>query len=53
MGLVLAITAGLVVWLVAWSVGVKAIDAFMVTTLIVLLGALGRILLPKLPGNTR
>ena len=39
MGLVVATTAGLVVWLVLWALGVKAIDAFMIT---VLSGAPGR-----------
>lgn len=29
-----ALTTGLVIWIVAWSFGVKAFDAFMVTMLI-------------------
>ncbi len=53
MGLVLAATAGLVVWIVMWSIGAKAIDAFMITTLIVLLGCLGQILKGYLPGNNQ
>jgi len=51
MGLVLATTAGLVVWLVLWSIGAKAIDAFLITTLVVLVGCLARILMPHMPGN--
>lgn len=51
MGIVLATTAGLVLWIVLWSLGSKAIDAFMLTTIIVLLGATARILAPYLPGN--
>lgn len=51
MGLVLATTAGLVVWLVLWSIGAKSIDAFMITTLVILLGCLARIMVPHIPGN--
>jgi len=51
MGLVLATTAGLVVWLVLWSIGAKAIDAVLITTLVVLVGCLARILMPHMPGN--
>jgi hypothetical protein len=29
-----ALTGGLVIWIVAWALGVKAFDAFMVTILI-------------------
>ena len=35
MGFVLATTAGLVVWIVLWAIGAKAIDAFLVTVVIV------------------
>jgi hypothetical protein len=51
MALVLATTAGLVLWIVLWSIGAKAIDAFMITTVIVLVGATARMLAPYLPGN--
>jgi hypothetical protein len=51
MGLVLATTAGLVLWIVLWAIGSKAIDAFMITTIIVLVGATVRMLAPYLPGN--
>jgi hypothetical protein len=51
MGLVVATTFGLVVWLVMWALGVKAFDAFMITVLVVLVGATMRILLPYLPGK--
>ncbi len=37
MGLVLAITAGLIAWIILWSLGAKSIDAFMVTILFALL----------------
>jgi hypothetical protein len=51
MGLVVVTTIGLVAWLVMWALGVKAIDAFMITLLLVLLGATGHIIAPYLPGN--
>ena len=51
MGLVVATTFGLVIWLVMWALGVKAFDAFMITVLVVLVGATARILAPYLPGN--
>ncbi len=51
MGLVVATTFGLVVWLVMWALGVKALDAFMITVIVVLLGATGRMLAPYLPGR--
>ena len=53
MGLVYSATAGFVIWIVLWSIGVKSIDAFMITVLILLIGAGMRILLPSLPGNQR
>jgi hypothetical protein len=51
MGLVVATTVGLVIWLVMWALGIKAVDAFMITVLLVLLGATMRIIAPFLPGN--
>jgi hypothetical protein len=51
MGLVVVTTVGLVVWLVMWALGIKAIDAFMITLLLVVLGATMRIIAPHLPGN--
>ena len=51
MGLVVATTVGLVIWLVMWALGTKAIDAFMITLLLVVLGATMRIIAPYLPGN--
>jgi hypothetical protein len=53
MGLVLAIAAGLVAWLVLWSLDIKAFDAFMVTVLVSLLGATARMLMPYLPGRRK
>jgi len=50
-GLVLATTAGLVVWLVLWALGTKAIDSFLITVVIMLVGATGRIIASYLPGS--
>ena len=51
MGLVVATTLGLVIWLVMWALGVKAFDAFLITILVVLVGATARMIAPYLPGN--
>lgn len=51
MGLVVVTTFGLVVWLVLWALGIKAIDSFLITVVVVLLGATARMLAPYLPGN--
>ncbi len=51
MGLVLATTFGLVVWIVLWATGVKAIDGFMITTVVIMVAAGGRMLAPYLPGR--
>lgn len=51
MGLVLVTTFGLIVWIILWAIGQKAIDAFLITTLVIVLGAAGRMLTPYLPGR--
>jgi hypothetical protein len=51
MGLVLATAAGLVIWLVLWALGVKAIDGFLITVAIALVAATVHMLQPYLPGN--
>lgn len=51
MGIVLAATGGLVVWIVLWTLDVKAIDSFLLTVVILLCAVLVRTLLPYLPGN--
>ncbi len=40
------LTFGLVVWLVAWAFGIKAFDAFLFTGIIALLAAAVQITLP-------
>jgi hypothetical protein len=49
MGLVLTVTAGLVVWIVLWALGSKGFDAFLLATAITLVGATLRILSGYLP----
>ena len=39
MALTLWTTTALVLWVVLWSIGAKAFDAFMLATLIILIGA--------------
>jgi len=51
MGLILTTTAGLVVWIVLWSLGTTGFDAFMLVVAIVLVGATMRILARYLPGR--
>jgi hypothetical protein len=51
MGLLLTLTAGLIVWIVLWALGAKGFDAFMLAVLIVLVGASLKILSCYLPGR--
>ena len=51
MGLVLATTFGLIVWIVLWALGQKAIDSFMITIIVVLVGATVRMATRYLPRN--
>jgi len=43
------LTVGLVLWIVAWAVGVKALDAFLFTSFITLVAAGVRIARPRKP----
>lgn len=51
MGLVVATTLGLVIWIVLWALGIKPFDAILITALVVIVGATARMLAPYLPGN--
>jgi hypothetical protein len=51
MGLVLTVTAGLVVWVVLWALDTTGFDAFILATLIIVTGATVRILAGYLPGR--
>ena len=43
MGLLLTTIAGLVVWIVLWSIGVKSFDAFLLTIMMVVIAATARV----------
>jgi hypothetical protein len=51
MGFIMTITTGLVAWIVLWAIGVKGFDAFMLATVIILVGASLRILSGYLPSR--
>jgi hypothetical protein len=51
MGLVLTSTFGLIAWIVLWAIGFNALDAFLITLLVVTLGVTGRLLSPHLSGR--
>ncbi len=44
MGLLIASLAGLIFWIVAWSLGAKSVDAFLVTIVVFLIAAAGRVI---------
>jgi hypothetical protein len=44
-------TFSLVLWIVMWSLGTKAFDAFMLVIVIMVTAAIVHIALPHLPGN--
>jgi hypothetical protein len=46
LGLLVALTIGLVFWIAAWAFGVKSFDAFMVTILLVVIAATARLVAP-------
>ena len=46
MGVLVALTVGLVFWIAAWSFGAKAFDAFLVTVLLVVSAAAIRAVTP-------
>jgi hypothetical protein len=51
MGVLLTLTAGLVVWIVLWSIGAKSFDAFLITIVMLIVAAAAHIIWPTLPGN--
>jgi hypothetical protein len=51
MGLILTTTAGLVLWIVLWAIGVKSFDAFLLTLFLIILAVTARMILPSLPGS--
>jgi hypothetical protein len=51
MGLVLVTTFGLIVWIILWAIGAEGLDAFVVSAVIILIGATSKLLAPYLPGR--
>ena len=51
MGLVIAATFGLALWIVMWALGVSGLDAFLVALLVMLLAGAGRVAISHLPGH--
>lgn len=51
MGLVLTLTAGLIIWIVLWALGAKGFDSFMLAAAIIAVGASLKILAGYLPGH--
>ena len=48
MSVLVALTVGLVWWITAWSFGIKAFDAFLLTAALVITAAAARIVKPFL-----
>ncbi|HKP88814.1 MAG TPA: hypothetical protein VJT75_02450 [Thermoleophilaceae bacterium] len=46
MQVIVALTVGLVAWIVLWALGVKSFDAFMITILLVVVAATARLVEP-------
>ncbi len=44
MGVLIAAEVGIIFWIVAWSLGAKSLDAFLVTILIIVIACAGRII---------
>jgi hypothetical protein len=51
MGLLLTLIAGLAIWIVLWAIGVKGIDAFLITILMMLVAAALHSVVRYLPGK--
>lgn len=46
MGVLVALTVGLVFWITAWALGAKSFDAFLVTVLLVVIAVTVRVTKP-------
>jgi len=51
MGVVVAVTIGLILWIILWALGAKGFDAFLITVVIALVAVAGKMVTPYLPGN--
>jgi hypothetical protein len=53
MGLVLATTLGLVIWITLWAIGYSGLDSGLLALLIMVIGVTGRIVLRHLQSGGR
>jgi hypothetical protein len=53
LSVLVAFTVGLVLWIVMWSLGIKAFDAFLVTIALTLIAATAQIMSPFIKRLTR
>jgi hypothetical protein len=51
MGVVLSVAAGMILWVVLWSLGARPFDGGMLFLVIVLMAGTGRAIANLLPGN--
>jgi hypothetical protein len=51
--LIVTLVISLVLWVVLWGIGAKALDAFMLSIVLMLTAAAAHIVIPMLPGNRR
>jgi nitrate/nitrite transporter NarK len=57
MGLIMAVTGGLALWIILWALGptvnLTSFDAFLLALLVILIGATVRVLARYMPGRRR
>ena len=51
MGLLFTLITGLVIWIVLWAIGAKSFDAFLITLVLMIVGAAAHFVWALLPGN--
>jgi hypothetical protein len=51
--IVLSTAVAMVLWVLAWALGVKGFDAFMLGLVVVLLASTAQVIIPYLPGNRK
>jgi hypothetical protein len=51
MGLYLTFIGGLVIWIILWAIGSKSFDAFLITLVLLIVGAAAHFVWALLPGN--
>jgi hypothetical protein len=51
MGILLTLIAGLVIWVVLWAIGAKALDAALIPLLMLVIAVAVHMLTPHLPGR--